>query len=82
MLFLPLGYLSHNTAVMVRHAKLQWNLAVIQARERQLQQQVISLQQVINDLRKDNEDLQKRLTEMVMSCDLSQAVHLSWLELV
>jgi len=82
VLFLPLGYLSHNTAVMVRHAKLQWNLAVIQARERQLQQQVISLQQVINDLRKDNEDLQKRLTEMVMSCDLSQAVHLSWLELV
>jgi len=89
VLFLPLGYLSHNTAVMVRHAKLQWNLAVIQARERQLQQQVISLQQVINDLRqdlsnanKDNEDLQKRRTEMVMSCDLSQAVHLSWLELV
>jgi len=64
---------------MVRHAELHSNLAVIQARERQLQQQVISLQQVVNDLRLDlsnankhHEDLQERLTEMVTSCDLSQ----------
>ena len=43
-----------------------------QAREKQLQQEVTSLQQLIKDLRLDlnnakkhNEDLQKRLTEMV-----------------
>jgi len=54
--------------------KLQCNIAVIQAREKLLQQQVVSLQQLVSDLRLDlnnakkhNEHLQKRLTEMVLS---------------
>lgn len=49
-------------------------MAVIQAREKQLQQQLTSLRQLISDLRcdlddakKHNEDLQKRLGDMVMS---------------
>ena len=49
------------------------NLAIIQACEKHLQEQVVSLQQLVTDLRLDlknakkhNEDLQKRLSEMVM----------------
>jgi len=49
-------------------------LAVIQAREKQLQQQLTSLRQLISDLHRDlddakkhNEDLQKRLGDMVTS---------------
>lgn len=49
-------------------------MAVIQAREKQLQQQLTSLRQLISDLRRDlddakkhNEDLQKRLGDMVTS---------------
>jgi len=58
--------------------KVQCNLAIIQAREKQLQQQIISLQQLVSDLRQDlnsakksNEDLQKRLAEMVIACHLN-----------
>ena len=59
---------------------------VIQAREKQLQQQVSSLQQLVDNLRADlnsakkrNEDLLKRLNEMVMLCNLkkSHAVYYS-----
>jgi len=53
--------------------KLQCNIAIMQAREKQLQVQVSSLQQLVANLRADlnkaekcNEDLQERLTELVI----------------